>query len=229
MTGQELKSRLEASWSGERMVSLAEKIADGIVHGIGLVLALVAGTVLITLSVLRTAPAEVPAIAIYVGAFVLLLGVSMAFNLWPQTAVRRVLARFDQATIFLFIAATYTPFLTGIWHTPKGLGLTIFVWSASLIGVALKLSLPLRLSNLTLPLYLIIGWSGVVVFNDLARTLPPQALVLLLAGGLCYSFGIVFYLWEKLKFNSALWHGFVVIGASLHLIAIFDAMVVSRW
>ncbi len=229
MTGEDLRSRLEATWSGQRMLSAAEKIADGIIHGVGLVMALVAGSVLLTLAVMRTAPAEVPAIAIYVGAFVLLLGVSMAFNLWPQTAVKRVLARFDQATIFLFIAATYTPFLTEIWNTPQGIGLTVFIWSASLIGVALKLSLPLRFSNLTLPLYLIIGWSGVVVFQDLARTLPSQALILLLAGGIAYSFGIVFYLWEKLKFNSALWHGFVVIGASLHLVAIFEAMVFSRW
>lgn len=229
VTGKELRSSIQAAWPGWRMRSVAEKVADGVVHGIGLAMALIAGSVLLTLAVFRTAPAEVPAIAIYVGAFVLLLGVSLAFNLWPHTAVKRVLARFDQATIFLFIAATYTPFLTGIWNTPQGVGLTVFIWSASLIGVTLKLSLPLRFSNLSLPLYLVIGWSGVIVFQDLARTLPPQALVLLLAGGLCYSFGIVFYLWEKLKFNSALWHGFVVVGASLHLFAIFEAMVFSRW
>ena len=84
MTGQEFRARIGASWPAQRMLSLAEKIADGIVHGIGLVLALVAGTVLITLAVLRTAPEDVPALAVYVGAFVLLLGVSMAFNLWPQ-------------------------------------------------------------------------------------------------------------------------------------------------
>ncbi len=229
MTGQELRARIETSWPARRMLSLAEKIADGIVHAIGLMLALVAGSVLLTLAVMRTAPAEVPAIAVYVGAFVLLLGVSMAFNLWPQNAVKRVLARFDQAAIFLFIAATYTPFLTQVWTTPLGVGLTIFVWSASLIGIALKLTLPWRFDRLAIPLYLVIGWSGVLVFQDLARTLPPQALVLLLAGGLSYSFGIVFHLWEKLKFNSALWHGFVVVGATLHLFAIFEAMVFSRW
>lgn len=229
MTSQELKSRFAGMLPDWRMHSVAEKVADAIVHGIGLVLALVAGSVLLTLAVLHTAPTEVTAIAIYVGTFVALLGVSLAFNLWPHTTVKRVLARFDQATIFLFIAATYTPFLTGIWNTPQGMGLTIFIWSASLIGGALKLSLPLRFSNLALPLYLVIGWSGVVVFQDLARILPPQALILLLAGGLAYSFGIVFYLWEKLKFNSALWHSFVVVGASLHLYAIFEAMVFSRW
>jgi hemolysin III len=229
MTGQELQTRIGTNWRGGRIGTLAEKVADGIVHGVGLVLALVAGTVLLTLSILRTAPAEVPAIAIYVGAFVLLLGVSMASNLWPQNAVKRVLARFDQAAIFLFIAATYTPFLIGVWGTPRGVGLTVFVWSASLIGVTLKLALPQRFSRLAIPFYLAIGWSGVLVFQDLARTLPQQALILLRAGGLCYSFGIVFHLWQKLKFNTALWHGFVVIGASLHLFAIFEAMVFSRW
>ena len=229
MTGEELKTRIDATWAGRRMLSVAEKIADGIVHGIGLVLALVAGTVLITLAVMRTAPEEVPALAVYVGAFVLLFGVSMAFNLWPQSAVKRVLERADQATIFLFIAATYTPFLTTIWNTPKGVGVTIFIWSAALIGVALKLTLPLKFAKLAVPLYLIVGWSGIVVFQDLAHTLPSSALMLVLAGGLCYSFGIIFFLWEKLKFYTAVWHGFVVVGASLHLIAIFDAMVFSRW
>ena len=67
------------------------------------------------------------------------------------------------------------------------------------------------------------------MFQDLARTLPPPALMLLLAGGLVYSFGIIFHLWEKLKFQTALWHGFVVVGATLHLFAIFEAMVFSRW
>ena len=229
MAAARRERRIDRGWAGERLLSLAEKIADGIVHGVGLVLALVAGSVLLTLAAVRTAPEDVPALAVYVGAFLLLLGVSMAFNLWPNAPIKRLLSRFDQAAIFLFIAATYTPFLSQLWSTPKGLGVTIFIWCASLIGVALKLALPQRYAKLVLPLYLVVGWSGVVVFQELAHTMPRSALILLLAGGLSYSFGIVFYLWEKLKFYTAVWHSFVIVGASLHLIAIFEAMVFSRW
>ncbi len=215
-------------WHKSRILSRAEKIADGVVHGIGLVVALIAGSALMTAAFVRTAPDKVPALAIYVAALVAVLSISMAFNLWPRTAAKRVLARLDQAAIFLFIAATYTPFLSLLWGTPEGLGLTIFVWSAALVGVALKLIVPHRFGRLAILLYLTIGWSGVVVFHELAAALPPTALWLLLAGGVTYSCGIIFHLWEKLKFYNVLWHSFVVAGASLHLFAIFDAMVFSR-
>jgi len=216
-------------WHKSRMASRAEKIADAIVHGVGLVVALLAGSALLTLALVKTAPQEFPALAIYVTTLVIVLSVSMAFNLWPRTAVKQVLARLDQAAIFLFIAGTYTPFLSLMWTTPEGIGLTVFVWSAALIGIALKLIVPMHFGRLAIALYLAIGWSGILVFQDLSQALPTSALGLLLAGGITYSLGIIFHLWEKLKFHNALWHTFVVAGASLHLFAIFDAMVFSRW
>ncbi len=216
-------------WHRSRIATRAEKIADGIVHGVGLVVALMAGSVLLTVALLRTAPQEFPALALYVGSLVAVLSISMAFNLWPRTAAKRFLARLDQAAIFLFIAGTYTPFLSLLWGTPEGLGLTIFIWSAALIGVALKLIVPQKFGRMAIVLYLLTGWSGIVIFHHLAAALPTGALWLLLAGGIAYSLGIVFHLWEKLTFHNALWHLFVVIGASLHLVAVFDAMVISRW
>jgi len=216
-------------WHRSRMASRAEKIADAIVHGVGLVVALLAGSALLTVALIKTAPQEFPALVVYVASLVAVLSVSMAFNLWPRTGIKRVLARFDQAAIFLFIAGTYTPFLSLMWGTPEGVGLTIFVWSAALIGVALKLIVPMHFGRLAIVLYLAIGWSGILVFQGLAAALPSAALWLLVAGGITYSLGIIFHLWEKLAFQNALWHTFVVVGASLHLIAIFDAMVFSRW
>lgn len=229
MMSEDAKNIAHVWWHKGRLASRAEKIADAIVHGIGLAVALAAGSALLVLAIIKTAPHEAPALAVYVVSLLALLGISMAFNLWPRTAVKQVLARLDQAAIFLFIAATYTPFLSLMWGTPEGLGLTIFVWSAALIGIALKLIVPMHFGRLAIVLYLAIGWSGVVVFQGLAEALPTSALWLLVAGGLTYSVGIIFHLWEKLHFHNALWHTFVVVGASLHLIALFDAMVVSRW
>jgi hemolysin III len=212
----------------DRSFSLAEMVADGIVHGVGIVAAIAAGAVLLAFALFKTAPAEFPALVIYVASLVTVLSVSLAFNMWPVTRVKSFLARLDQAAIFLFIGGTYTPFLAVIWHTPLASFMTVLVWGASLLGIALKLIVPERFGRVAILLYLGIGWSGVLVFHALATTLPPTALWLVVGGGVVYSLGIIFHLWEKLRFQNALWHVFVVAGAMLHLGAILDCMVISR-
>jgi hemolysin III len=203
-------------------------VVDGIVHVVGLLVALVAGSALLAFAILETAPEAVPALALYVGSFFALFAISMAYNLWPVSPIKMHLARLDQAAIFLFIAGTYTPFLTLIGNTRTGMIMTSFVWGASLIGIALKMIVPERFGRLAIGLYLAIGWSGLLVFQSLAHTLPNSTLLLILAGGVTYSLGIIFHLWEKLHFQNALWHIFVVCGASLHLWAVIDCMVIQR-
>ncbi|MDP1730136.1 MAG: hemolysin III family protein [Devosia sp.] len=215
-------------WNRARPVTVAEIVADGVVHGVGLVLAIAFGSILLAFAAYQTAPQELPALIVYVVSLFLALGVSLAFNLWPASPVKRLLARLDQAAIFLLIAGTYTPFLAVIGGTPAGEMLRAIVWGAALVGIALKLIVPERFGRLAIVLYLGIGWSGVLVFQTLATYLPPTTLWLIVAGGITYSLGIIFHLWERLKFQNALWHGFVVLGATLHLWAIFDCMVLSR-
>lgn len=211
-----------------RPYSTAELIVDGAVHVVGLIVAIAAGSVLLALALLETAPEVFPALLVYVATLVVVLGVSLAFNLWPDSPVKHYLARLDQAAIFLFIAGSYTPFLAVMGGTSAGIVMMSLVWGASLVGVALKLIVPQRFGRVAILLYLAIGWSGVLVFQSLGQTLPASTLWLLLAGGVTYSAGIVFHLWEKLKFQNALWHVFVVAGASLHLWAVIDCMVIAR-
>ncbi|MDB5539204.1 MAG: hemolysin family protein [Devosia sp.] len=215
-------------WHRGAPYSRAELFWDGAVHIIGLALALGLGGVLVAMAGFRTAPALVPTLCIYVASLAVVLGVSMAFNLAPISPVKRVLARLDQAGIFLLIAGTYTPILATLGGTTLGNWMLIGVWAAALIGVALKLLVPERFGRAALVLYLGIGWSGVAVFQSLAATLPPSTLWLLLAGGVAYCSGIIFHLWERLHFHNVLWHCFVVIGAGLHLWAILDCMVLRR-
>ncbi len=216
-------------WSREhRPYSLAEIIADATVHIFGLVVAIAAGSILLALAFLQTAPEAFPALLVYVSTLVVVLGVSLAYNMWPVSPIKRHLARLDQAAIFLFIAGSYTPFLAVIGGTPIGVIMMSLVWGASLVGVALKLIVPQRFGRIAIALYLAIGWSGVLVFQSLGQALPASTLWLLLAGGVTYSAGIIFHLWEKLRFQNALWHVFVVAGASLHLWAVIDCMVISR-
>lgn len=215
-------------WHRARPFSRAELIADGIVHGLGLVMAIALGSVLLAFAALETAPRELPALVLYLLTLVTALGVSLAFNLWPLTPAKKLLARLDQAAIFLLIAGTYTPFLTIIGGTPSGTWITALIWGAALVGVALKLIVPQHFGRLAIVLYLGIGWSGVLVFQTLASSLPETTLWLVVAGGLTYTAGIIFHLWERLRFQNVLWHVFVVAGASMHLLAILDCMVLSR-
>lgn len=215
-------------WNKARPFTVVELVFDGVVHGVGLATAIAAGTVLIVFAALGTAAEELPALVLYVGSLIAVLSISLAFNLWPNSPAKRFLARLDQAAIFLFIAGTYTPFLAALGGTPTADMMMTLVWGAALVGIALKLIVPERFGRLAILLYLAIGWSGLLVFQTLATTLPPVTLWLIVAGGVAYSAGIVFHLWDRLRFQNVLWHAFVVAGASLHLFATLDCMVFSR-
>jgi hemolysin III len=216
-------------WARSRPFSLAELIADGIVHAVGILVAVALGAILLAFAAYETAPGELPALVLYVGSLLAVLGISLAFNLCPVDArARRTLARLDQAAIFFFIAGTYTPFLVLLGATPFNIALGVAIWGAALTGMLLKLLIPQRFGRGALVLYLGIGWSGVLMFQGLAAHLPSLSLWLLIAGGVAYSAGVIFHVWEKLTFHNALWHGFVVAGATLHLVAVLDCMVLSR-
>lgn len=216
-------------WTRGRPFSMAELIADGIVHAVGILVAVALGAVLLAFAAYETAPEELPALVLYVGSLLAVLGISLAFNLCPiDSRAKRTLARLDQAAIFLFIAGTYTPFLVLLGATPFSIGLGVLIWGAALTGMLLKLLIPQRFGRGAIILYLGIGWSGVLMLQGLAAHLPPASLWLLVGGGLAYSVGVIFHLWERLNFHNALWHGFVVVGASLHLISVLDCMVLSR-
>jgi hemolysin III len=205
-----------------------ELLADALVHLIGIGVALALGSALLVYAATQTAPDQVPALATYIGSLICLFCVSMAFNLWPVTPVKQHLARLDQAVIFLFMAGSYTPFLTAIDASPLAGPMTIAIWALSGLGILLKLIAPHRFGRIAILLHLAIGWSGLLILQALSSVLSPTALWLLIGGGIVYSVGIIFHLWEKLRFQNALWHVAVVTGATLHLGAVFECMVLSR-
>jgi hemolysin III len=105
----------------------------------------------------------------------------------------------------------------------------VVVWGAAFAGIAIKMFLPGRYDRLAIVFYLAIGWSGVVLAGPLVRTLPTTSVALLVAGGMVYSLGVIFFAWKGLRFHNAVWHGFVVTGAGLHLAAMVDCLVVNRF
>ena len=222
------QSHVDIPFWGRFHYSRAEVIADGVVHAVGIVLAIAAGSALLSLSAFHADPGEYAAVVFYVVSLLTVLSISLAYNLWPLTPAKWMLRRFDHAAIYLLIAATYTPFLAQLHDAAVTGPMIAVVWGAAVAGMAIKLFLPGRFDRLAIVFYLAIGWSGIVVMEPLLQTLPPVTIGLILAGGIVYSAGVVFFIWRGLRFQNALWHGFVITGAGLHCAAIIDCLVVAR-
>jgi hemolysin III len=108
------------------------------------------------------------------------------------------------------------------------LALLVWVWSVAMAGVALKLLLPGRFDRVSIALYLLLGWSGVLAWEPVFASLPPRTVRLLAAGGLVYTAGVLFHLWESLRFQNVIWHALVLVAAGCHFGAVLDCMVLGR-
>lgn len=200
-----------------RHYDLHEIIADGIVHGVGIVFALVGATALIFYATLWSSHGELAAAWIYGLGLILCLSVSFTYNIWPHSRTKWILRRLDHSAIFILIAATYTPFLErGATHDPWIAVMLAAIWITAIVGVSLKCLFPGRYDKLAILLYLAMGWSGVVVMEEVSQYLPPVTVLLIVIGGLIYSLGVIFHIWEKLRFQNAIWHAFVVAAAAVH-------------
>lgn len=208
-----------------RRYDVGEIIADGIVHGVGVVAALIAVTILIFYATVWGTAGALAASWIYGIGLVTSLGVSFAYNIWPRSPVKWVLRRFDHSAIFVLIAATYTPFLVAALPDPLVLANLVGIWAVAVFGIALKCVWPGRFDKLSILLYLAMGWSGVMLYSRLLDVLSLATLVLILVGGVIYTAGVVFHLWEKLRFQNAIWHGFVVTAAGVHYAAVLTCVV----
>jgi hemolysin III len=131
--------------------------------------------------------------------------------------------------IYVLIAATYTPFLAQLPDQSSANLMLAALWIAAGAGIALKMLMPGRLDRLAIAFYLLTGWSGLAVAHPLVEALPETTMTLIVAGGVVYTAGVIFYIWRSLRFQSALWHLFVVIGAGLHCAAVIDSLVISRF
>jgi hemolysin III len=205
-------------WNYDR----AELIADGIVHGIGVFGGLIAATVLIVLTAVYATALDVAVVSVYVAGLLTMLVLSATYNLWPVSRAKWVLRRFDHSAIYLLIAATYTPIIMELKNSVTAMVLLAGVWCVAIIGIALKLVLPGRFDRLSVGLYLTMGWSGVMLYGRVVATLPALALGFVAAGGALYSLGVIFHAWQRLRFQNAIWHCFVLLGAACHYTAVLD-------
>ncbi|HLI98148.1 MAG TPA: hemolysin III family protein [Bradyrhizobium sp.] len=205
-------------WNYDR----AELIADGIVHGIGVFGGVVAAILLIVLAAVFASVYQLVTVSIYAVGLVAMLGFSAAYNLWPVSPRKWLLRRFDHSAIYVLIAATYTPIFAQLQDRIFAMSLLAGVWSVAGVGIAIKLFFPGRFDRLSVGLYLAMGWSGLIAYDAGLSVLPQLALWFILAGGLLYSFGVIFHAWQRLRFQNVIWHGFVLLGAACHYMAVLD-------
>jgi hemolysin III len=193
---------------------------DGAIHVAAIIAAFIGAIILLLVARHRGGAEEMAAVAIYSTGLLAMFGCSAAYNLGRFTRHADWLRGLDQAAIFLMIAGTYTPFtvidLQGAWSW----SFTSVVWSLAVIGVLLRLLHGRLFARLSVALYLALGWIGLVAILPLFHALHPATLLLLVIGGALYTIGIVFHLWERLPFQTAIWHLFVVAAAAVHFAAV---------
>jgi hemolysin III len=207
----------------------AEKLADGVVHGVAIAAAVIGGAVLLILSATpgRSGGGLAAAAGLYILCLIAMLACSAAYNLGRSEAVRPLLRRLDEAAIFLMIAGSYTPFTTQRFSGAWAWGMTTLVWTVALLGVAGKLLFPRLPEKLWTLIYVAFGWLVLIAVRPLIQGVPLTALVLLVAGGLLYTTGTLVFHSERLPFRRAIWHGFVVAAAATHYAAIFTGVVLA--
>ncbi|MEK9284458.1 MULTISPECIES: hemolysin III family protein [unclassified Bradyrhizobium] len=205
-------------WNYDR----AELIADGVIHAIGVLAGIIAATVLVVLAAVYASAVDIVGVSIYVAGLLSMLVLSATYNLWPVSPAKWVLRRFDHSAIYLLIAATYTPFILELKDSVFALALLVCVWCVAILGIVLKLAWPGRFDRVSIGIYLAMGWSGLMLYDAVVKALPAMALGFVLAGGALYSLGVIFHAWRRLRFQNAIWHGFVLAGAACHYTAVLD-------
>ncbi|MGV7215971.1 PAQR family membrane homeostasis protein TrhA [Bradyrhizobium sp. UFLA05-112] len=200
----------------------AELIADGVIHAIGVLTGIVAAIVLVVLAAVNASTVDIVGVSIYVAGLLSMLVLSATYNLWPVSPAKWILRRFDHSAIYLLIAATYTPFILELKDSTFALALLVGVWCVAILGIVLKLGWPGRFDRVAVGIYLAMGWSGLMLYDAVVKALPTVALWFVVAGGALYSFGVIFHAWRRLRFQNAIWHGFVLAGAACHYTAVLN-------
>ena len=200
--------------------TLGEEIANSVTHGVGIVLGIAGLGVLTAFASLRGDAWHIVGCSIFGAALILLYTTSTLYHSIPHPRAKAVMRTLDHSAIFILIAGTYTPFLLVNLRGPWGWSLFGVIWGLALFGIGLRIARGRRSTLLSVGLYVGMGWAVVVAIEPMLDVVAPGGLLLLLLGGLAYTLGVVFYVWKRLPYHHAIWHGFVLAGSILHFFAI---------
>jgi hemolysin III len=204
----------------ERPQTLGEEVANSISHGVGLAGALVAFPLLVIAASQRGDITGIVSVSVFATTMVLLYLASTLFHALPPGRAKRVFQVLDHSAIFLLIAGTYTPFTLGVLRGAWGWALFGIVWSIAVVGIVLKALGGVRYTTISTWAYLAMGWVVVIAAERVWTLMPAWGLFWLVAGGLAYTLGAVFFALERIRYFHFAWHLFVIAGTACHVVAV---------
>lgn len=198
-----------------------EEIANAVTHGIAALLSVAALVLMIVSAVEHRAGAvSVASVSVFGGSMIVLYLISTLYHAIPNLRAKRVLQVLDHSAIYLLIAGSYTPFCLMTLGGTTGTVLCSVVWTVAIAGAVLQPVLLRAADWINCVLYLALGWCVVLVAEPMIAALPEGGLWLLGSGGIAYSAGVIFFLWERLPYNHAVWHLFVLAGTTLQFLSV---------
>ncbi|HYE25680.1 MAG TPA: hemolysin III family protein [Clostridia bacterium] len=207
------------STASEEVFHLGEEIANAVTHGLGLLLSIAGLVALVWLATVRGTAWHVVSCAIYGSTLVLLYLSSTLYHALSATRAKKLFRVFDHSAIFLLIAGTYTPFVLVSLRTRFGYALLAVVWVLSVGGVVFKSIKVDGYGAISTGVYVLLGWISIFAVRPLALSLTWAAMGWLVAGGLLYTLGVIFFAWNR-RYAHAVWHVFVVGGSVCHYLAV---------
>ncbi len=201
-----------------------EEVINSLTHGAGAVFGLVALVVLVVMALNRGTGWHVAGYSIYGVTLILLFLASSVYHAVQHTRLRPVFRRIDHAAIYIFIAGCYTPFALIALRGTAGWVMLGLIWGMALAGVLFKIWFINRWVVLSTLAYIAMGWLGIIMFPQLAGAIPTYGVVLLVVGGVVYTAGVLFYALDRIPYNHAIWHLFVLGGSICHFVAIYSLL-----
>jgi hemolysin III len=209
-----------AHLDGERRPSVGEEIANSLSHGIGLALAIAATPILIVAASRNGTVWNTVGVSVFAASMLSLYLASTLYHALTHGRAKRFFRMLDHGAIFLLIAGTYTPFTLGVLRGPWGWTLFGLVWALAAVGLTIKALFGTRYVWLSVALYLTMGWLAVIATPQILQRVPLSGLAWILAGGVAYTTGVIFFAAHRIRYAHFAWHLFVIAGTSCHFFAV---------
>ncbi|MEE0762467.1 MAG: hemolysin III family protein [Acutalibacteraceae bacterium] len=208
----------------KKRYTLGEEIFNSVTHGVGSLLSIAGTVVLIVFSAINSDAFAVVSSAVYGASLIILYTMSTLYHSITNEKAKKFFRIMDHNTIFFLIAGTYTPYTLAVLRSPLGWVLFGVVWGAAAIGIVLN-SIDLeKFSKISVVCYIAMGWVIIIAVKPLMNSMPFISFALLVAGGIFYTIGVIFYAIKKVKYFHSVWHIFTVIGSALHYFSVFTAI-----
>lgn len=202
-----------------------EEFAHAASHAFGLIASLIGLGVLVSAAWMRGDSHHVIGCSVFGTSLVLCYATSTLYHAWHEPRTKRLLQLIDYIAIYLLIAGTYTPFLLASHGDSSATTLLIIIWGLAALGIGMELVRKSETRRTSIALYLFMGFLIVFAVDPVAKVVEPFGMTLLVLGAITYASGVVFFLWDQLPYNHAVWHGFVLAGSGFHFTSVLAYLV----